>query len=120
MAGMLESDYRLREAAAERLAPLRVLPPHADTPGPGDLPCVSAVTVSGPGGGARRCVVTVWGASEWLAEEGARACFRLLNGWLPPRRWGKLTASVGAPTEAENGVWGCEVTVVGMDYGVIC
>lgn len=45
MAGMLESDYRLREAAAERLAPLRVLPPHAGTPGPDGLPCVTAVTV---------------------------------------------------------------------------
>lgn len=118
MAGMLESDYRLREAAAERLAPLRVLPPHAGTPGPDGLPCVTAVTVPGPGGGARRCVVTVWGASEWRAEDGARACFRLLNGWLPPRRWGKLTASVGAPFQ-DGDVWGCDVTVTAMDYGVI-
>ena len=118
MAGMLESDYRLREAAAERLAPLRVLPQHAGTPDVGMLPCATAVTVPGPGGGAGRCVVTVYGGSEWRAEDGARACFRLLNGWLPPRRWGKLTACVGAPFQDE-GVWGCEVTVTAMDYGVI-
>lgn len=118
MAGALESDYRLREAAAERLAPLRVLPPRVGTPDAGMLPCVSIVTVPGPGGGARRCVVTVWGATEWRAEDGARACFRLLNGWLPPRRWGKLTAAVGAPFQGEDG-WGCTVTVTGMDYGVI-
>lgn len=115
---MLESDYRLREAAAERLAPLRVLPRYAGTPDAGMLPCASAGTEPGRGDGAGRCVVTVWGASEWRAEDGARACFRLLNGWLPPRRWGKLSASVGAPFEC-GGVWGCEVTVDAMDYGVI-
>lgn len=118
MARMLESDYRLREAAAERLAPLRVLPQHAGAPDAGMLPCASVFAVPGLGGGAGRCVVTVWGASEWRAEDGARACFRLLNGWLPPRRWGKLSAAVGAPFEDE-GVWGCDVTVTAMDYGVI-
>ena len=115
---MLESDYRLREAVAERLAPLRVLPRHAGAPDAGMLPCASAVTAPGTGDGAGRCVMTVWGASEWRAEDGARACFRLLNGWLPPRRWGKLTARVGAPFQDWD-VWGCEVTVAGMDYGAI-
>ena len=46
---MLESDYRLREAAAERLAPLRVLPQHAGAPDAGMLPCASAVMAAGPG-----------------------------------------------------------------------
>lgn len=115
---MLELDHRLCEAAAARLAPLRVLPRHVGAPDVGMLPCASAVTVPGPGGGGRRCVVTVWGGSEWRAEDGARACFRLLNGWLPPRRWGKLTAAVGAPFQ-DGDVWGCEVTVTAMDYGAI-
>ena len=61
---MLEPDYRLREAAAERLAPFLVLPRHAGAPDVGMLPCATAVTVPGPGGGAGRCVVTVYCGSE--------------------------------------------------------
>ncbi len=101
--------FELSRLVCGRLAPLRVCA------GPGGQTPFVAVREEAAGGGRRRVTVTLYDRGEWRATEGARAIFRLLNGWLPARRFGKLTASVGAPSEGAGGLWRCAVTATGQE-----
>lgn len=101
--------FELSRLVAARLAPLRVCA------GPGGQTPYVTVREESAGGGRRRVTVTLWDRGEWRATEGARTVFRMLNGWLPPRRFGKLTASVGAPSEGPGGLWCCQVTATGLE-----
>lgn len=87
-----------------RLAPLRVCA------GPGGQTPYATIREEDAGQGRRRVTVTLHDRDEWRATEGARAIFRMLNGWLPPRRFGKLTARVGAPEKMAGGLWRCQVS----------
>nr|DAW08940.1 MAG TPA: hypothetical protein [Caudoviricetes sp.] len=101
--------FEFSRLVVARLAPLRVCA------GPGGQTPYATVREEAAGEGRRRVVVTLWDRTEWRATEGARAIFRMLNGWLPPRRFGKLTAAVGAPAEAAGGLWRCAVTATGLE-----
>lgn len=101
--------FELSRLVCGRLAPLRVYV------GPGEQTPFVTVREEAAGGGRRRVTVTLYDRGEWRATEGARAIFRLLNGWLPVRRFGKLTASVGAPSEGAGGLWRCAVTATGQE-----
>lgn len=91
------------------MAPLRVCA------GPGGQTPYVTFREEAAGEGRRRVTVVLWDRTEWRATEGARAVFRMLNGWLPPRRFGKLTASVGASEEAAGGLWRCAVAATGLE-----
>ena len=101
--------FELSRLVIVRLAPLRVCA------GPGGQTPYATVSEEAAGGGRRRVTVTLWDRTEWRATEGARAIFRMLNGWLPPRRVGKLTAAVGAPEKGPDGLWQCAVTATGLE-----
>ena len=101
--------FELSRLVVARLAPLRVCA------GPGGQAPYATVREEAAGGGRRRVTVTLYDRGEWRATEGGRAIFRLLNGWLPQRRFGKLTASVGPPEEAPGGLWRCAVDATGLE-----
>lgn len=96
--------FELSRLVCGRLAPLRVYA------GPGGQTPYVTVREEDAGQGRRRVTVTLYDRGEWRATEGARAIFRMLNGWLPPRRFGKLTARVGAPEKVAGGLWRCQVS----------
>lgn len=101
--------FELSRLVVARLAPVAVCA------GPGGQTPYVTVREEAASGGRRRVTVTLWDRGEWRAAEGARAIFRMLNGWLPPRRFGKLTASVGAPGEGPGGLWQCSVDATGLE-----
>lgn len=101
--------FELSRLICARLAPLRVCA------GPGGQTPYVTVREEAAGGGRRRVTVTLWDRTEWRATDGARAIFRMLNGWLPARRFGKLTASVGAPSEGPGGLWRCDVAATSLE-----
>lgn len=101
--------FELSRLVCARLAPLRVCA------GPGGQTPYVTVREEAVGEGMRRVTLTLYDRGEWRVTEGARTVFRMLNGWLPPRRFGKLTAAVGAPEEGPDGLWRCAVTATGLE-----
>lgn len=101
--------FEFSRLVCARLAPLRVCT------GPGGQTPYVMIREEAAGEGRRRVTVTLHDRGEWRATEGARAIFRMLNGWLPPRRFGKLTAAVGAPEKGPDGLWRCAVAATGLE-----
>lgn len=101
--------FELSRLVCARLAPLRVCA------GPGGQTPYATVREEAAGEGRRRVTVTLYDRGEWRATEGGRVIFRMLNGWLPPRRFGKLTAAVEATEEGPGGLWRCAVTATGLE-----
>lgn len=101
--------FEFSRLVVARLAPLRVCA------GPGGQTPYATVREEDAGQGRRRVTVTLHDRGEWRAAEGARVIFRMLNGWLPPRRFGKLTAGVGAPEKVAGGLWRCQVSATAQE-----
>lgn len=101
----MAAGFEASRHVAARLAPLRVYAqPGGQTP-------YATIREEDAGRGRRRVTVTLHDRDEWRVVDGAGAIFRMLNGWLPPRRFGKFVAAIGAPDHGgPGGLWRCQVT----------